>query len=203
MEATLLVPYSYSDPEHDFDCGDEIIAIQKEKWKKSMDEYNRKMVDTYQKYKPMINRNMGRIGQNIAINNEGEKENNTYKQQNVYMTETLAFVRNMYNKDIDIDTLIDYYKTGEMFIIDLQLPVYEKNDELESEIKAWKRETMKINMAPDLTDEQRIMGYTKRDLKLQFKDSKSSALLKNAKLVDIVNNHTFAFLVEEIIFLTQ
>ena len=80
---------------------------------------------------------------------------------------------------------------------------YEKNEELEPEIKAWKRETRKINLAPDLTDEQRVAGYTKRDLKLKFKDSASSALLKNTKMVDIVNNHTFAFLVEEIIFLTK
>lgn len=203
MEATLLVPYSYSDPDHDFDCGEEIIAIQKEKWHKSMTDYNKRMVDTYQKYKPIINRNMSRLGQNLAINNEGAKEKNVYKQQGVYMTETLTFVRDMYNKEIDIDTLINYYKTGEMFIIDLQLPIYEKNEELEPEIKAWKRETMKINLAPELTDEQRITGYTKRDLKLQFKDSTSSALLKNTKMVDVVNNHTFAFLVEEIIFLTK
>jgi len=40
-------------------------------------------------------------------------------------------------------------------------------------------------------------------MKLKFKDSNSSALLRNTKMVDVVNNHTFAFLVEQIIFLTN
>lgn len=204
MEATLLVPYNYSDPDHDFDCGEEIGAVDDYvKWRQNMSNYNQKMMKVYQTYKPIINRNMHRLGQNLAINNEGAKEKTNFKQQGVYMAETLAFIRDMDNREMDIDTLINYYKTGEMFIIDLQLPIYEKNEELEPEIKAWKRETRKINLAPDLTDEQRIAGYTKRDLKLKFKDSTSSALLKNTKMVDIVNNHTFAFLVEEIIFLTK
>ena len=38
-------------------------------------------------------------------------------------------------------------------------------------------------------------------MKLLFDGSNSSAILKNTKLVDVVNNHTFAFLVEQIIFL--
>ena len=32
-----------------------------------------------------------------------------------------------------------------MFIVDLQLPLYDKDDDLEPEIKAWIRETIKIN----------------------------------------------------------
>ena len=65
------------------------------------------------------------------------------------------------------------------------------------------RETMKINSSEDLTDEERVTGYTKRDLKLEFPNSTSSAILRNTKLIDIVNNHTFAFLVEQIIFLNN
>ena len=37
--------------------------------------------------------------------------------------------------NVFIDTLLDYYRSGEMFILDLQLPVYEQNEELEPEIK--------------------------------------------------------------------
>ena len=52
-----------------------------------------------------------------------------------------------------------------------------------------------------MTDEEKVSGFTKRDLKLEFPGNKSSALLKDTKMIDIVNNHTFAFLVDEIIFL--
>ena len=141
------------------------------------------------------------MGRNLAINNEGEKEKTNYKQQNVYFTDTKAIVRDMDNKEIFIEDLINYYKNGEMFIIDLQLPVFEKNEELEPEIKSWIRETSKINNCVEMTDEEKVSGFTKRDLKLEFPGNKSSALLKDTKMIDIVNNHTFAFLVDEIIFL--
>ena len=193
LDARLKVPYNYSDPACDFDYGRKI----------TMDEYNKEMIGTYRKYKPIIDRNIHKLGSNLAINNEGAKENNRYKQQNTYLTETKADVRDWENREIMIDQLLEYYKTGEMFVIDLQLPVYERNEELEPEVKAWMRETMKINSAEGLTDEERVTGYTKRDLKLEFPNSTSCAILRNTKLIDIVNNHTFAFLVEQIIFLNN
>lgn len=205
MEAILKVPYNYSDPDHDFDCSDEFVfdgsmeSVQR--WKGMKQEYEKKMVDVYKKYKPVIDRNIHRMGQNLAINNEGEKERTNFKQQNVYFTDTKAIVRDMSNKEIFIDELISYYKNGDMFVIDLQLPVYDQNEELEPEIKAWIRETTKINNGVQMTDEERLSGYTKRDLKLEFPGNKNSALLKDTKMINVVNNHTFAFLVSEIIFL--
>lgn len=205
MEAILKVPYNYSDPDHDFDCSDEFVfdgsAESVNQWKKMKYEYQKKMVDAYKKYRPVIDRNIHRMGQNLAINNEGEKEKTNFRQQNVYFADTKAIVRDIDNKEIYIDDLIAFYKSGEMFIIDLQLPIYEKNEELEPEIKSWIRETSKINKCVEMTDEEKVSGFTKRDLKLEFPGNKTSALLKDTKMVDIVNNHTFAFLVSEIIFL--
>lgn len=193
MNAILKVPYNYSDPSCDFDYGRKI----------TMGEYNKEMISTYRKYKPVIDRNIHKLGQNLAINDEGPKENNRYKQQNTYIAETKADVRNWENREITIDELIGYYQSGEMFVIDLQLPVYDKDEELEPEVKAWMKETIKINSASELTDEERVAGYTKRDLKLEFPGNSSSAVLRNTKLIDVVNNHTFAFLVEQIIFITN
>lgn len=205
MEAVLKVPYNYSDPDHDFDCSEEFVfdgSMESViKWKEMKKEYQKKMVDTYKKYRPVIDRNIHRMGHNLAINNEGEKEKTNFRQQNVYFADTKAIVRDMDNKEIYIDDLIGFYKSGEMFIIDLQLPIYEKNEELEPEIKSWIRETSKINNCTEMTDEEKVSGFTKRDLKLEFPGNKTSALLKDTKMVDIVNNHTFAFLVSEIIFL--
>lgn len=205
MEAILKVPYNYSDPDHDFDCSEEFVfdgSIESvNRWKQMKNEYQKKMVDTYKKYRPVIDRNIHRMGHNLAINNEGEKEKTNFRQQNVYFADTKAIVRDIDNKEIYIDDLIGFYKSGEMFIIDLQLPIYEKNEELEPEIKSWIRETSKINKCVEMTDEEKVSGFTKRDLKLEFPGNKTSALLKDTKMVDIVNNHTFAFLVSEIIFL--
>lgn len=206
MEAILKVPYNYSDPDHDFDCSEEFVfdgSVESvNRWKQMKNEYQKKMVDTYKKYRPVIDRNIHRMGQNLAINNEGEKEKTNFRQQNVYFADTKAIVRDIDNKEIYIDDLIGFYKSGEMFIIDLQLPEYDKdNEELEPEIKSWIRETSKINKCVEMTDEEKVSGFTKRDLKLEFPGNKTSALLKDTKMVDVVNNHTFAFLVSEIIFL--
>ena len=205
MEAVLKVPYNYSDPDHDFDCSEEFVfdgSVESvNRWKQMKNEYQKKMVDTYKKYRPVIDRNIHRMGHNLAINNEGDKEKTNFRQQNVYFADTKAIVRDIDNKEIYIDDLIAFYKSGEMFIIDLQLPIYEKNEELEPEIKSWIRETSKINNCVEMTDEEKVSGFTKRDLKLEFPGNKTSALLKDTKMVDIVNNHTFAFLVSEIIFL--
>lgn len=203
MEAILKVPYSYSDPRHDFDASNEIYldgSIESQrKWEKSKQEFEQKVVANYRKFNPIISRNINKLGRNMAVNDE-VKENNNFKRQQTYMTDTKVIVCDMNNRRISIDMLLDYYRTGEMFILDLQLPVYEQNEELEPEMKAWIRETLQINNAPNLTDEERLVGYTKRDFRLEFPNSKSTALLQNTKLVDIVNNHTFAFLVEKIIF---
>lgn len=203
MEAILKVPYSYSDPQHDFDVTREIyldgsIESQRE-WEKSKQEFEKKVVSHYRKYNPIITRNINKLGRNMAVNDE-VKEQNNFKKQETYMTDTKAIVCDMNNKDMSIDTLLEYYQSGEMFIIDLRLPVYDQNEELEPEMKAWIRETIQINNAPNLTDEERLVGYTKRDFRLEFPNCNSLAVLQNTKLVDIVNNHTFAFLVEKIIF---
>ena len=139
MEAILKIPYSYSDPNHDFDHSQEFAFDGSDEcmqqWEKMKQEYETKMVNTYKKYKQVIDRNIHRLGQNIAINNEGEKENNHFQQTRTYITETIAKIHDMYNQPISIDTLIDYYKNGEIFILDIQLPVYEHNDILETEVK--------------------------------------------------------------------
>lgn len=208
MEAILKVPYNYSDPSHDFDASDEFVFDGSMEsmvaWKKIKQDHERLLVDTYKKYKPIIEANITRnyrIGQNIA-EYDPVKERTNFQQQKTYLTETKAIVRDMDNHEISIDTLLDYYKSKEPFIIDLQLPVYEKNDELEPEVKAWKRETMRINREIE-SAEDRLRGFSKRDFRLEFPGSTHTALLKDTKMVDIVNNHTFMFLVDQIIFSKQ
>lgn len=208
MDAILKVPYNYSDPSHDFDASDEFVFDGSMEsmvaWKKIKQDHEKLLVDTYKKYKPIIEANITRnyrIGQNIA-EYDPVKERTNFQQQKVYLTETKAIVRDMNNREISIDTLLEYYKTKEPFIIDLQLPVYEKNDELEPEVKAWKRETIRINSEIE-SAEDRLRGFSKRDFRLEFPGSTHNALLKDTKMVDIVNNHTFMFLVDQIIFSKQ
>ena len=66
MEAILKVPYSYSDPQHDFDVTREIyldgsIESQRE-WEKSKQEFEKKVVSHYRKYNPIITRNINKLG---------------------------------------------------------------------------------------------------------------------------------------------
>lgn len=61
---------------------------------------------------------------------------------------------------------------------------------------------MRINREIE-SAEDRLRGFSKRDFRLEFPGSTHNALLKDTKMVDIVNNHTFMFLVDQIIFSKQ
>lgn len=194
MEGMLKIPYTYLDPNCDFDYKRDI----------SSKEYVTALVNNYKKYSPIISRNVANYDNFIYLNhNNGviREKSNVRKADSDFFDSTMVIIRDMNNTIIPIDPLIRYYQTGEMCILNLQLPTYNQNDVLESEIRSWLSETARINRYEGLTDEERLRGYTPRDLRIEFKGNKSVAVLKNTKLIDIVNNHTFAFLIDRIFFI--
>jgi hypothetical protein len=194
---TLLVPYNY---------GDAILDYNYEGKEITKEEYAKLVIESYNRYKDGITDTLNRkgIGRNLALN-EITKENVKYKQNVYYFTETKVNLYDMNDREPSIDTLIRYYQTGEPFV--LKINMYHLGDEklsdLESDIKNWGRESRKIMNSPKFTDAEKIMGLSKKDLKIKFDDAKSCAILKNCKMFEYVNNRKFVFLVERIIFVTQ
>lgn len=190
---TLMVPYSNGDAVKGFkyDGGD--ITEQ---------QYSRLMVDTYNKYKNGVwDTYIERAGMNMAINNY-EKEIVHYAQQQYYFDETKVDIFNAAGGDITIDELIRLYQTRNPFILIVDMYKMNDNPDLETDMKSWLRECVKIKNNPHFSDAEKIQYSSKKNLKIKFDDAKSQAILQNCKMMDYKNNHTFVFIVEKIIFVT-
>lgn len=193
MIGTLYVPYSYGDPNDGFVTNKEYTKEQ----------YAKLMIDTYKKYKDGIDEGMVRDFTHNLARNYHEKEKTNYKQQDYYYDKVKCTVNNMGNQSMSIDELIHYYQTGEPFICIISVFDLKDNPDLESDMKNWMNECMKINRSPLLTPEEKITGLSKKSLKVKFDKSNSSAILRNCKMVDAYAKTKYAFLVEEIVFVTE
>lgn len=197
MRAVLYVPYSNGDARNGFKYDKEI----------SQKEYANAMVEYYNQHKDGIDSvfmSKG-LGRNIAVN-PFRKEKVKYNQQTFYYQPVEAKVFDIDGKDEKIDELIQFYKTGEQFIVIialLNLSSADESGELESDIKAWTRESVKINKTNKMTEDEKIKSLSKKSLKLKFKDSKSSAILKNCKMIEVYSRNKFALLVESIDFVQE
>lgn len=197
MKAVLYVPYSNGDAYNGF----------KYEGKITKEEYAKKMLEYYNSHKDGIDCVIGSkgLGRNIAIN-PYRKEKGKYNQQTFYYQPVEAKVFDIEGMDEKIDELIHFYKTGEQFIVIialLNLSSADESGELESDIKAWTTESRKINNTNRMTEDEKIKSLSKKSLKLKFKDSKSSAILKNCKMVEVYSRNKFALLVESIDFIQE
>lgn len=191
---TLLVPYSN---------GDAIKGFQYEGGDITEQQYSRMMVDTYNKYKNGVwDTYIERAGMNMAINNY-EKEIVHYAQQQYYFDETKVDIFNAGYCEITIDELIRYYQNRNPFILIIDMYKMSENPDLETDMKSWLRECVKIKNNPHFSDAEKIQYSSKKNLKIKFDDAKSQAILQNCKMMDYKNQHTFVFIVEKIIFVTN
>ena len=191
---TLLVPYSN---------GDAIKGFQYEGGDITEQQYSRMMVETYNKYKNGVwDTYIERAGMNMAINNY-EKEIVHYAQQQYYFDETKVDIFNAGYGEITIDELIRYYQNRNPFILIIDMYKMSENPDLETDMKSWLRECVKIKNNPHFSDAEKIQYSSKKNLKIKFDDAKSQAILQNCKMMDYKNQLTFVFIVEKIIFVTN
>lgn len=197
MEITLSVPYSFGDPKEGFKYEGMEIG-----WK----EYAKMMIDAYNKYKSgtdemMIN---NRLGTNIS-RNMYRKEYVKVKQTGCYFEDMPSRLLGPGGREMTIDELIRYFQTGQPFVcvINMYKLGDPKNCDIESEIKSWARECVRVNNCKKFSTEEKIAYLSKKDLKVKFNEAKSMAVLRECKMIEYVNNRTFVFLVDEIVFITE
>lgn len=191
MKAVLHIPYSYGDPNEGFQYNDRDISLK---------EYTQMVLEDYNEHKDGILSTFAMsFGDNMARNNF-TKEKYKYKQQDYYFDDTEVNLYDKNKNDIKIDELISYFQTEKPFIIIINMYKIGQNEDLETDIKNWAGESIKINKSNKLTKIEKLKGLSKKDLKITFTNEKSNAILKNCKMIDYINNRTFAFLVEKIEF---
>lgn len=196
MKGKLYIPYSNGDPNEGF---------RYDKPEISKERYSKMLIDTFNKYKDGVwDTYTSRMGRNMSVNNY-EKEYVRYKQQDYYYANTPVNIRSISGEDATIDELIHYFQTGEPFVIIINMPYIGQMEyaDLESDIMGWCRECRRITESEMFSRAEQIAYLSKKTMKVSFDEAKSTAILRNCKMVQVLNNRTFAFLVEEIVFVTE
>lgn len=193
MIATLHIPFGYGDCVGGFEYGKEI----------EQEEYANMLIKDYNDHSYGIDDMMtSRYGHNISVNSF-TKENRKYRQQNQEFFSVDCYVSDKSFSDMRVEELLDLYKKGESFVIVIRfkdIRDIKADPDVETDIKLWMRETLKIDRSPKLTDVEKFKSFSKKDLKLTFKGSKMSAVLLDCKMVNVYSNTKFGFWVKKIRF---
>ena len=198
MKATFYLPYSVGDPINGFKYDDPTFTDRK---------YIEIMTEDYNRYKDSVdlavNNNFGRSGNaffgtlTTASHNKIKRQ---YTKQTYQYNHCPCIIRDIKGNDESIDNLLRFYKNGEQFIIILKLLDITSNPDLESDVKAWIKESNHINFSSRLTDEEKIYNLPKKDFKITFENAKSSAICKECKIFESYSPSEHAILVNKILF---
>lgn len=206
MNCTLYIPYSISDPEKGFkyDGGKEL----------SDKKYMKMVVDDFNTYDLSIgeivndtfyggNGNIGSLtNSNVGKTNFMRKYcKGQYSQQSYEYFECRSAIFDIKNNEENIDELLDYYKNKEQFVIIIKLIDVFQSPEFETEFRMWTKESRHINGSNKLSEEEKIYNLPKKDIKISFDGTKSSAILKGCKILEVYSNISCAILVSQIQFI--
>lgn len=201
MRATLYLPYAIGDPVKGFKYDDpnfttrKYIEIMTADYKKYKDSVNNIVSNNYDRRRDVFNR-----GLVFASSNKIKRE---YIKQEYQYNSCGCIIRGMHGEDVTIDNMIDFYKSGEQFILNMKLLNVSKNPDLETEIKMWLKESNHINFSDLLSEEEKIFNLPKKDIKVTFTDAKSTAILKECKILEYYTASEYAILVKNIIFIVD
>lgn len=201
MKATLFLPYAIGDPVKGFKYDDPnftdrmYIQIMTEDYNQYKDSINSIVSNNYDRRRDVFNR-----GLTYSSRNKIKRE---YIKQEYQYNSCPCIIRDMYGNEETIDNLIKYYKTGEQFILNMKLLNITKNPDLETEVKMWLKESNHINFSNILSEEEKIFNLPKKDIKVTFTDAKSTAVLKECKILEYYSSNEYAILVKNIIFIVD
>ena len=196
MVAKLHIPYGFGDCVNGFDYEGHITSV----------EYAKRMRDDYYKHRIGVDDMMlTSFRRNIARNNY-QKENNKYRQQKQEFGCIPCYFDDKDYNPMTVDNFIEHFENGDGFV--LVIRVFNKKTltdepDLETDIKSWMRECVRIERLPISTD-KKFKSLSKKDLKITFSDdSKMAAILKDCKMVNVYSNLKFALWVNKVIFITD
>lgn len=195
MIGKLYIPYGFGDCVNGFQYEGKITEV----------EYARKMVSEYNRHKDIIDHMMRTsFEHNMSINNF-QKEKNVYKQQQQEFGEIRVYVDDKDFNAMKIEELLGHFEKGDSFVIIVR--IYNVNElranpDIGIDLKTWQRECIRIDNLKKLSTVEKFKSLSKKDLKLGFGDkSKTAAILKDCKMVNVYSATKFALWVNKIIFI--
>lgn len=198
MKAVISIPSSYGDAQLDF---------KSKRGEISDSQFTKEFRADYEKHKwGIMETFQQRYKRNMSINHY-DKEKVNISQLKYRYNKIDCNVLDSNRKHETIDNLIHYFQTEEQFAIVLQLFNIqdERNMDIDDDMTRWYKDAKKIMNAPStrLSEAERIANIPKRDLKLEFPNSKSTAILKNCKIIMKNKVNEYVLIVEKIIFVVN
>lgn len=173
MESILFIPYAAGDPVNGFQYEGSISAR----------DYAHMIIEDYNKYKDMVYGVFStRYGQNMSINPYA-KSNVRFKAISWQYEDCNCFIRNIDGTDETEDNMRLMSSRNESCVLVMNIRKIATVPDVETEMKMWYRETSHIDRSPRLSDEEKIMNYPRKDLKIQFRDG-NMAILGKCQLYD-------------------
>lgn len=186
MKAKLYIPYVDYDSENGF-----VANIQMNE-----EEYVKYLTDGYMQSKFAIDSLMNG-NHNFNQNNT---HNKTYDNNNKYKYyEANISLLDINSQEENIDNLIKYFQTKEMFINQLYFDNIETLEDVEEDFKFWYKESKSINDSTKLNEDMKLLSLPTKEFKISMGNN-SNAILKECKLLDRFSPKRYAILVKEIIF---
>lgn len=201
MKCTLFIPYVYADPVNDFEhSGDELsdkkyIQILTKEYNEYKNDINNAV---YSSYLPQYQA----FGRGLVSNNH-RRIHHIYKQISYQYAQCECTLKQMNGEEETIDNLIRYFQTSEQFILIIQLMGANFDSDAETEFKMWIQESEHINTSNRLTEKEKLINLPKKDFKIAFSEAKSTAVLKECKLLEAYGKKRYAILIKEIIFVKE
>lgn len=193
MIATLHIPYGYGDCVGGFEYGKEIDQV----------EYANMLIRDYNDHYMGVDDMMSmQFGRNIAAN-PFQKETRKYKQQEQEKFMVDCYITDKDFEDMKVESLLEHYKNDESFVMVVRFKNVrdiKENPDVETDLKLWMKETLKIERSNRLTDTEKFQSFSKKDLKLTFKETTMSAVLLDCKMINIYSNSKFALWVRGVRF---
>ena len=197
MKGTLFIPYANSSCVRGFKYNGELTTEQ----------YVRMETKEYNDHKHGVDTMMlTRYGNNMAYNNYDKRKFNYTKQQYEYF-KCNCVVLNDEGRPQSMSDLERYAKTQEQFVLILNLNEKDiiKEGDIDTEIKKWISDSLKVSNCKKLSDVEVMYHLPKKDFRLRT-DDKKTFILKDCKFLKIMSSvsyNVFAIIVSKIIFVNE
>lgn len=148
-----------------------------------------------------------RYGSNMSIN-RFQKRRFKYQKQIFDFHKCDCNVLDVDGRQETMQQLERYAKTEEQFVLILNLneKMLKGDADLETDLKMWFDESIKVKNCGRLTEEEVMFHLPKKDFKLQIPGVSSMAVLKDCKFLDFMSSsyiNAFAIIINKIVFINE
>lgn len=181
MKVTLYIPFANADAVNGFRYEGEELTAKK---------YVGMEEDEYYGHRDGVDHMVvSSLGNNMAYN-PYEKRKINVKNQSYAFHLCDGNIRNIDGSEVTVSQLDRLWANKEQFALFIYLNEvqFNKKPDLETDLKMWIRDSMKIMNITGLSDEEKMFHLPKKDFKIDFDNGKTHAVLKNCKFAKLLSS---------------